>query len=38
VQAALGDGSVQFYRQTIGLPAWRALSSIRGGETITDNQ
>jgi prepilin-type N-terminal cleavage/methylation domain-containing protein/prepilin-type processing-associated H-X9-DG protein len=32
----LADGSVRFVRNTIGLPAWRALGTRDGGEVISD--
>jgi prepilin-type N-terminal cleavage/methylation domain-containing protein len=34
VQAALCDGSTQFYSETIDLRVWRALSTAQGGESI----
>ena len=33
-QAALCDGSVRFFSESIDLAAWRALSSAQGGETF----
>ena len=36
VNAALCDGSVRFFRNTISLAAWRALGSSQGGETLTN--
>jgi prepilin-type N-terminal cleavage/methylation domain-containing protein/prepilin-type processing-associated H-X9-DG protein len=36
VQAVFGDGSVRFINQNITIINWRALSSIRGGETVND--
>jgi prepilin-type N-terminal cleavage/methylation domain-containing protein/prepilin-type processing-associated H-X9-DG protein len=35
VNGLLGDGSVQFYRDTITLATWRALSTTQGGEAIS---
>jgi prepilin-type processing-associated H-X9-DG protein len=32
--ALFGDGHVAFQRETIALPAWRALSTRDGGESI----
>jgi prepilin-type N-terminal cleavage/methylation domain-containing protein len=34
VHAALCDGSVRFFSNTISLATWRALSTSRGGETV----
>ena len=34
VNAALGDGSVHFYSDTVSLLVWRALGTARGGESI----
>jgi len=34
VQVLLGDGSVQFVADQITIVNWRAMSSIRGGETL----
>ena len=36
VQIALVDASGRFIRSTISINAWRALSTSRGGETISD--
>jgi prepilin-type N-terminal cleavage/methylation domain-containing protein/prepilin-type processing-associated H-X9-DG protein len=36
VQVLLGDGSVQFVQNSISMPTWRALSSIRAGETLNN--
>ena len=38
VNAALCDGSVRFIKNTIGLPTWKALSSINGGEVVSADQ
>ncbi|MDR1960328.1 MAG: DUF1559 domain-containing protein, partial [Planctomycetaceae bacterium] len=35
VNAGLGDGSVRFVNETINLEAWRAVNTIRGGETAS---
>ncbi len=37
VNSLLGDGSVRFVRNSIAPAAWRALGTLNGGETITDN-
>ncbi len=37
VNAALGDGSVRFIRDSITLDAWRAMGTIRGGEVLTND-
>jgi prepilin-type N-terminal cleavage/methylation domain-containing protein/prepilin-type processing-associated H-X9-DG protein len=37
VNAAMGDGSVRFIKNTITLATWRALGTIRGGEVIQDD-
>ena len=34
VNAALGDGSVRFVRNSVALPNWQAASTINGNETI----
>jgi prepilin-type N-terminal cleavage/methylation domain-containing protein len=34
VDVVLGDGSVKFIKDSVALPVWRALSTIRGGEVI----
>ncbi|SIO67360.1 prepilin-type N-terminal cleavage/methylation domain-containing protein/prepilin-type processing-associated H-X9-DG domain-containing protein [Singulisphaera sp. GP187] len=34
VNAAMGDGSVKFYKDTISLQTWRALGTMSGGEVI----
>jgi len=36
VQAALGDGSVRFFANSIDITNWRALSSINGGEVFNE--
>jgi prepilin-type processing-associated H-X9-DG protein len=36
VNAALGDGSVRFVRDSVSLPAWRSMGTIRGGEVSTN--
>jgi prepilin-type processing-associated H-X9-DG protein len=33
VNAALGDGSVRFFPDTINVDTWRALATTYGGET-----
>ena len=38
VNATMGDGSVRFFKNTISLPIWRAVSSTRGGEVISADQ
>ncbi|MDX2035346.1 MAG: DUF1559 domain-containing protein [Isosphaeraceae bacterium] len=35
LNAALGDGSVRFVKNTIDIRVWRALGSIRGGEVLS---
>src|SRR5262249_24439739 len=37
VNAAMGDGSVRFIKNTITLAVWRALGTTRGGEAIQDD-
>lgn len=37
VNAAMCDGSVRFYRNTIAAANWRALGSMAGGETNTND-
>ncbi len=36
VNAAMADGSVRFFSDTISAETWKALGSTRGGETIAD--
>jgi prepilin-type processing-associated H-X9-DG protein len=33
VNVALGDGSVRFVQDSISLQGWRAMGTVRGGET-----
>ena len=35
VNTCMGDGSVQFFSDTINLDTWRALSTTKGGETVS---
>jgi len=35
VNAALGDGSVRFFRDSVSLGIWQALASIEGGEVLS---
>ena len=37
VNAALADGSVRFYSNTISSEVWKALGSTKGGETVASN-
>ena len=37
VNAALADGSVRFYSNTISSDVWKALGSTKGGETLASN-
>lgn len=37
VNAALGDGSVRFFPNSINVQTWRALSTARGGEAVSGN-
>ena len=37
VNALLADGSVKFFKNSIGVPVWRALSSSMGGEVISSD-
>ena len=32
--AAMADGSVRFFTDSISLPAWRALGTAQGGEVV----
>ncbi len=34
VNAAMGDGSVRFFKNSVSLPVWRALSTTRGTEVL----
>jgi hypothetical protein len=36
VNAARGDGSVQFVKNSIPLATWQAMSTANGGETFLD--
>jgi prepilin-type N-terminal cleavage/methylation domain-containing protein len=36
VQAVLGDGSVRFVQQSLDINVWRALSTSRGGEVVSN--
>jgi prepilin-type N-terminal cleavage/methylation domain-containing protein/prepilin-type processing-associated H-X9-DG protein len=38
VNAALCDGSVRFYRSSISINTWRALSTSLGGEVVDGNE
>ncbi|MDR3234849.1 MAG: DUF1559 domain-containing protein [Planctomycetaceae bacterium] len=35
VNGAFGDGSVQFFTNSIDVNVWRALGSIDGGENVS---
>jgi prepilin-type N-terminal cleavage/methylation domain-containing protein/prepilin-type processing-associated H-X9-DG protein len=37
VNATLADGSVRYFKDTINLPVWRALSTTRGGEVLSSD-
>ncbi len=37
VNLLMGDGSVRFIKNSIGLPTWRALGTIKGGEVISSS-
>jgi prepilin-type processing-associated H-X9-DG protein len=37
VNAALCDGSVRFFRNSIALATWSALGSMAGGEVVTND-
>jgi prepilin-type N-terminal cleavage/methylation domain-containing protein/prepilin-type processing-associated H-X9-DG protein len=38
LNAALCDGSVRFFKNTININVWRALSTMKGGEVISADQ
>jgi len=38
VNGLLCDGSVRFFKDSIGLPPWQALSTMRSGEVISSDQ
>jgi prepilin-type processing-associated H-X9-DG protein len=35
VNALMSDGSVKFFKDTIALATWRALSTTTGGEVVS---
>jgi prepilin-type N-terminal cleavage/methylation domain-containing protein/prepilin-type processing-associated H-X9-DG protein len=37
INALMGDGRVQFFKDTISVPVWRALSTTRGGEVTSSD-
>lgn len=37
VQAVMGDGSVRFVQQSIDINIWRAMSTSRGGEVVSNS-
>jgi prepilin-type processing-associated H-X9-DG protein len=37
VNALLGDGRVQFFKNSINIQTWRALSTSRGGEVVSSD-
>jgi prepilin-type N-terminal cleavage/methylation domain-containing protein/prepilin-type processing-associated H-X9-DG protein len=37
VNALLADGSVKFFKNSISIPVWRALSSTTGGEVVSSD-
>jgi prepilin-type N-terminal cleavage/methylation domain-containing protein/prepilin-type processing-associated H-X9-DG protein len=37
VNSLMGDGSVKFFKNSIGVPIWRAVSTLRGGEVISSD-
>jgi prepilin-type processing-associated H-X9-DG protein len=37
VNTLLGDGSVKFFKNSVSLPVWRALSTLNGGEVISSD-
>jgi len=37
VNVTMADGSVRFMKNTVSLPIWRALSTIKGGEVISSD-
>jgi len=38
VNVCMGDGSVRFIKDTVGLPTWWALGTRNGGEVISSDQ
>jgi prepilin-type N-terminal cleavage/methylation domain-containing protein/prepilin-type processing-associated H-X9-DG protein len=38
LNAAMADGSVKFFKNTININTWRALSTMKGGEVISADQ
>jgi prepilin-type processing-associated H-X9-DG protein len=37
VNAALADGSVRFFKDSINIFTWRALSTTMGGEVVSSD-
>jgi hypothetical protein len=37
VNTLLGDGSVKFFKNSVSVPVWRALSTLNGGEVISSD-
>ena len=38
VNGLLCDGSVRYFKDSIALPAWQGLSTMRGGEVLSSDQ
>jgi hypothetical protein len=37
VNSLLGDGSVRFFKNSVSLPVWRALSTLAGSEVVSSD-
>jgi prepilin-type processing-associated H-X9-DG protein len=37
VNTLVADGSVKFFKNSVSLPVWRALSTLNGGEVISSD-
>jgi prepilin-type N-terminal cleavage/methylation domain-containing protein/prepilin-type processing-associated H-X9-DG protein len=37
VNSLLGDGSVRYFKNTVSLPVWRALSTLAGNEVVSSD-